>query len=249
MRPLAEDVLRCPTMCSTRKRTKEVCARGVRERVSHSRVASVSRLTPLSIFFGLLPTANQPAIAQLTSSLPELAATPIRPSLREPRNPGILLPPPMQSLPSSEQRLPHPGLLAAGSTLFALSYTPALLVGFIAGIANWGYADSNNPEPIPWVHASNWTLPIPVAGPFLSGSLRIVADRKSKDDSYDFAPFIWSIPWIVIDGVAQVAGMAMIVAAYTHPHKAPVEQPLVSRFIFRPYASSTTIEIIAGGAF
>ena len=48
------------------------------------------------------------------------------------------------------------------------------------------------------VGAVGGTLLVPIAGPFVSGVLS--------------ASYQWAAPWILIDGAAQIAGLAMLVS-------------------------------------
>lgn len=164
----------------------------------------------------------------------------------------------LQALDSLQPRrtrlVPHRGLAIAGWTLFGLSYAPAAIMGPFVGVMSDG-SSSYNPEPIPWMKASRWSLLVPVAGPFLSGALGMVGAEKSRDDSYDMELFAWTVPWILVDGVAQVTALALIVASYTHGQlvtevKAKPEQPSVlSSLRVSPYASPGSAGLVVGGAF
>jgi hypothetical protein len=114
-------------------------------------------------------------------------------------------------------RRPHRGLLIAGWSMFAPSYTAALISGLVFGpIFSVG---PNSPNP-----AAGWTLLIPVAGPFIS--------------SIAFPNPGWAVPWSLADGLLQIAGFAMILAAYTHRETVPkLDITQDTKLSFAPWAS------------
>jgi hypothetical protein len=75
-------------------------------------------------------------------------------------------------------------------------------------------------------------LLIPVAGPFLAA----VAYRDPT----------WSVSWSLVDGIAQVGGVAMMAYAARHPRKVPVYG---ERFELRPYTSRAGGGLQAVGRF
>lgn len=107
-----------------------------------------------------------------------------------------------------EQR-PYGGLIAGGIALMSVGYTPAIICGPLFGSLVFGSSRSTSLQ-----SAVGWTLAIPVAGPFLSGLL-------SLGDSRYFGS-TWAAAWIFADGVAQVAGLAMVIAGARNKQKVPV---------------------------
>jgi hypothetical protein len=94
-------------------------------------------------------------------------------------------------------RRPHRAMLATGWSLLSASYFAAFVTGaLIAGTCS-GSCNTDN------LAAGAGTLIVPIVGPFISSG--IVAQAA------------WSVPWSVVDGFMQVTGLALVIAAYTHP--------------------------------
>jgi hypothetical protein len=157
-------------------------------------------------------------------------------------------PQPVMNEPRSEQpppevhyeMKPSVGLIVGGSVLFGAAYMGAVVTGSVfLSSSNTNYSCStNNPY-----YASNncpggnqqtasGTLLIPVLGPF-------IAALAYRDP-------VWSINWALVDGVAQVGGVAMIAYAATHPKKVPV---IGEGFQVVPYAGPTGGGLKAVGRF
>jgi hypothetical protein len=109
------------------------------------------------------------------------------------------------------------GLLAAGISLLATGYVPALICGALFG----PITPSSGIDAPAIGGATSWTLLIPVLGPFVSG---IIGANN----------LAWSLPWVFADGAMQVAGLAMIVAGARDHHKVPV---ILENARFTPYAA------------
>lgn len=94
--------------------------------------------------------------------------------------------------PRSEVRLRR-SLLGAGITLLIVSYIPAAAVGGAGG----AFRSEFRPGVYPLV--------VPVAGPFLSA---FIMPAASGDAS---AALYWSLPWALLDGGAQLAGLILTI--------------------------------------
>jgi hypothetical protein len=106
---------------------------------------------------------------------------------------------------------PNVGLMAGGGVLFGAAYAAAVVTGGIylepSNASCYTYqggppCPSGNPQ------VAGGTLLIPILGPFIAAL------------AYRDPP--WSVPWALVDGVAQVGGFAMMVYAGQHPKKVPV---------------------------
>jgi hypothetical protein len=76
------------------------------------------------------------------------------------------------------------------------------------------------------------TLLIPIIGPFIA--------------AFAYRDPTWSTSWPLIDGVAQVGGLAMMVYAARHPRKVPV---IAQRIRVLPYSTKTGGGLTAMGTF
>jgi hypothetical protein len=120
------------------------------------------------------------------------------------------------------------GLIGGGIGLLAASYAAALITGSIfASISSNNYDGGNNGS----MQAAGGTLIIPVVGPFISALV--------------YREAAWSVPWAMADGVAQVAGLAMIIAGARIKHKVPV----LGNLHIAPYASAGGGGLVAVGRF
>jgi hypothetical protein len=91
-------------------------------------------------------------------------------------------------------------LVKIGSLLFSAGYLPAVVIP----LALSGSLDNENaPSP-----ASNYTLLVPLLGPFLSG---IIAPVTNENGHRGQVASSWSAPWMLTSGVLQVAGFALMV--------------------------------------
>lgn len=100
---------------------------------------------------------------------------------------------------------PHRGaLVGTGLTLWLSALTPA------ATFANL-YAEGGSYNPLldPRQHPQEvfYTLAIPVAGPFISGIWFATRPNVTQD-----AWLQYTLPWILVDGIAQVTGFSLFVA-------------------------------------
>jgi hypothetical protein len=84
-------------------------------------------------------------------------------------------------------------LLAGGLALTAIGYLPALLTGIVTIASGW-------PDGV------TWPLLVPVIGPVISGGVALAGYQPPISVE-------WGLPWIILDGTAQVAGLALLIAA------------------------------------
>jgi hypothetical protein len=113
------------------------------------------------------------------------------------------------------------GLIAGGVTLLGTAYAGAFITGSIILDENDrnsmnGYT-SSNPTPN---SAAAGTLLIPVLGPIVS--------------AFCYLHPSWSLPWLMVDGAAQVGGLAMIIVGARIKRKVPV----LDRLNFAPYGTA-----------
>ena len=92
-------------------------------------------------------------------------------------------------------RVRSPGMVVGGSILWVAAYIPAVVLGSMVLVGTSLTPSSASRD---LVGAVGGTLLVPIAGPFVSGVLS--------------ASYQWAAPWILIDGAAQIAGLAMLVS-------------------------------------
>jgi hypothetical protein len=127
-------------------------------------------------------------------------------------------------------------LIAGGAALFASSY----LAATIAGSLFVGSSGGNNCSDSPLANnsgcfntqAAGGVLFIPLLGPFISAG-------GAANPS-------WSVPWAMVDGMAQAAGLAMIIAGIRHKTKVPVYG---DRINVAPVASASSAGVSFSGRF
>lgn len=107
-----------------------------------------------------------------------------------------------------EYRGRNTGLWSAGLTLWLSSYAAAAAIGLQAGFRARAAEEGLAPED---AHYHFW-LAAPVVGPFVSGAMRPI----QHPDNQTYWLLNWTIPWIVADGLSQLAGMIML-ATGAHP--------------------------------
>jgi hypothetical protein len=136
---------------------------------------------------------------------------------------------------------PSVGLMAGGAVLFGSAYLGAVISGsiFLApGNNNMGcsyvYQNGGYMQQCTGgsIQVAAGTLLIPVLGP-------IIAAFAYRDPT-------WSTSWPLVDGVAQVAGVAMMIYAARHPKKVPVYG---ERFQILPYTAKDGGGLQAIGRF
>ena len=151
-------------------------------------------------------------------------------------------------LPMRLELRPDRRLFAAGWTLLSLGYTAAFISGMTYGIIG---SSSNSSRYDSGFQASAWTLLVPVLGPFISG---ILAPSMSAAPDRQAAGLTWSLPWMLVDGAVQVAGLALTIASYRHKRLVPVLAPLRGggdrpQLSLRPYAGPFGGGLTMGGTF
>jgi hypothetical protein len=117
-----------------------------------------------------------------------------------------------------------------------------------------------NPNDFSPSSATGWTLLVPVLGPFLSGiiapntaknpygSSQIEALIPPNNSNQLFWAGTWTIPWVLFDGLTQVAGLALIVVSYRNPDKVFIPEVL-RRVQLRPYGGGTSGGLLVVGQF
>ena len=136
---------------------------------------------------------------------------------------------PIEFRPQRDKRL-----LKIGAGLLAGGYLSAVVVSL-------GLATALDQPDAPSA-AANYTLLIPVIGPFVSA---IVA--PATNDRGNARPLIssWSLPWALTSGLVQVAGFAVLLKGAI-PRRVPV---LVTKLQLLPYATPSAGGLWAGGTF
>ena len=151
-------------------------------------------------------------------------------------------------LPMRLEPRPDRRMFAAGWTLLSLGYTAAFISGMTYGITG---STSNSSRYDSGFQASAWTLLVPVLGPFLSG---VLAPAMSSAPDRRAAGLTWSLPWMLVDGVVQVAGLGLTIASYRHKRLVPILAPLRGggdrpQLSLRPYAGPLGGGLTMGGMF
>jgi hypothetical protein len=137
--------------------------------------------------------------------------------------PGAMMPPLQVHYEVRKDR----GLIAGGITLLATGYFAAVLTGSLELGTNGCSDFCGGPS-----SAASGTLLIPILGPFISGFI--------------FLNWVWTAPWILLDGAGQVAGLAMIIAGARAKIKVPIYG---ERFNVRPFALLGGGGVIVSGRF
>src|SRR5262249_9092036 len=99
-------------------------------------------------------------------------------------------PPGVMYAPVHYEQRRNRGMIAAGASLLATSYTAAL----VSGAVFLAFGSNSNSD----FRTSSGTLLVPLLGPFIS--------------SIVYRNVAWSVPWSVVDGTAQGAGLALLIA-------------------------------------
>ncbi len=132
------------------------------------------------------------------------------------------------------------GLMVGGSVMFGVSYLAAFLSGTLLFGDNYhcstytysgqsGYYTDNNNCKI----ATGFLL-VPGIGPIISGLV---------------TPSVyWSIPWIFVDGAAQLGGLAMMIIA-AHSNHTLSKKTGIANLSILPHTSATSSGIAIAGRF
>lgn len=110
----------------------------------------------------------------------------------------------IRPLERSAPRARNTGLWSAGLTLWLSSYAAAAAIGLNSGLRANAGQDGLSPQD---AHYHLW-LAAPLIGPFVSGALRPI---EHPDEQASWL-LNWTLPWIVADGMSQVAGLIMLAA-------------------------------------
>jgi hypothetical protein len=152
-------------------------------------------------------------------------------SLIEPAVPNLALPPNVTLAPIHWELRTNRGLVGGGISLLATGYAAAFISGITFAIVGSGEYSSSGGDPNGSLSAAGGTLLIPVLGPFIASAV--------------YRQTYWSLPWTLVDGVAQVAGLAMIIQGARHKHKVPV----LGKVDLMPYGGSNGGGLMVSGRF
>ncbi len=125
-------------------------------------------------------------------------------------------------------------LMKIGAGLLAGGYAPALAVSL-------GLAGSLDQPNAPGAVA-NFTLLIPVLGPFISAVAAPAINDRGNGRQLTSS---WSLPWALTSGIVQAAGLAALVVGAV-PHRVPV---LAKQLLIIPYAEINGSGLLASGTF
>jgi hypothetical protein len=115
--------------------------------------------------------------------------TPMAQALAPP--PGAAAPAPgVMYAPVHYESRRNRGMIAGGASLLATSYTAAL----VSGAVFLAFSSNSNSD----FRTASGLLMVPLLGPFIS--------------SITYREVAWSVPWSVVDGTAQGAGLALLIA-------------------------------------
>jgi hypothetical protein len=125
----------------------------------------------------------------------------------------------------------HRGMVGWGLALLNTAYAAALFTGIsFATIGRSGFG--NNNDPAGDISAAGGTLIIPVVGPFISALV--------------YRHVAWSLPFVLVDGAAQVAGLALTIVGARKKHKVAV---LADNFRVAPYGTGDGGGLVVSGKF
>lgn len=120
-------------------------------------------------------------------------------------------------------------LIAGGATLFASGYLAAVIAGSVYLQSSQG---SSFARDVSTERSASGTLMIPVVGPLVSSLI--------------WRDPIWAINWSLVDGVAQMGGVAMMVVGIVSNRRLPA--PLVGLQL-APVRTSTQTGLTLSGSF
>lgn len=135
---------------------------------------------------------------------------------------------------ATQTRRSSVGLMAAGISIWASSYLAAAITGglLFAGTQSGQIQRSYSPETLAKAQATFGVLFIPVLGPFVSSMILPSAE--------------WALPWIFLDGAAQIAGLAMTIAG-GRSHRARATD--ANALLIMPSLSPANMGLAVGGQF
>lgn len=123
------------------------------------------------------------------------------------------------------------GMLVTGAILLPVSYLAALGVGAFGLTGATALTGSYSESTLSTVRWTFGSLFIPVAGPFVSAG--ILPDIQ------------WSLPWILVDGAAQVTGLALVIAG-SRMQKVLRDDAQITLL---PYRSPNSTGLVLAGSF
>jgi hypothetical protein len=124
------------------------------------------------------------------------------------------------------------GLIAGGIVLLSVGYTPALIMGGLMSVLD-------GPSGI------GTSLFLPVAGPFLSGLCAL--SRCDNNFLGSSGGQVWAWTWMLVDGSAQIAGLAMIIAGARS--RSGSGQSFLERVHILPYSTQSGGGVTVSGRF
>jgi hypothetical protein len=173
------------------------------------------------------PAMKADAEAQLVA-LKRLLPPPI------PVQPSFALPPgyapDMRLAPIRYEWRHHRGMVGWGLALLNTAYAAALFTGISFTVIAGGSGSRNDPAGN--IQAAGGTLIIPIAGPFISALV--------------YRHVAWSLPFVLVDGAAQVAGLALTIVGARKKIKVPV---LADNFRIAPYGTYDGGGLVVSGKF
>lgn len=140
---------------------------------------------------------------------------------------------------SDRLRSRNTSLMVGGSVLFGLGYAAAFLTGSLTlGLGgchgdSYGYPYYTSTSNAPCV-AANSLLLVPIAGPVIGGLVQPSAG--------------WTIPWVFVDGAAQIGGLAMMIMAAKSNHALSQKHPMANLQLL-PFSSPQQSGITLAGRF
>lgn len=135
------------------------------------------------------------------------------------------------------------GLIAGGSVLMSLGYIAAFSTGitFLSESNSGPYygssssSSSSSPSKSQWT-AANALLVVPIIGPVFGGLV--------------YPQVWWTLPWIIVDGAAQIGGLAMIIMGAKSNHRLGMSKKLgLADLTVIPNASPAFAGLTVGGRF
>jgi hypothetical protein len=147
------------------------------------------RLILIATFMCIASAAQAQTMVEVHDAPPPPSPPPLAQTLVAP-------PPPMDlcvvvhALERNDRHARNRALIATGSVLLSAGYATALTLGALTLNGEDDNGDNS-------ANATRATLFVPVLGPFISGPLSGSAG--------------WAIPVVLVDGIAQVAGLALVI--------------------------------------
>jgi hypothetical protein len=158
--------------------------------------------------------------------IPESDISPVMAQLTRFPQPAAVYPTPAPA----EARGRNTGMWGAGLALWLSAMVPPLVMGPL-----YAQRESGSER-----KAIYYTLMVPVLGPFISG---IWLPVKTRADFGDYAVREYAIPWIVADGLTQVAGFTLLVLGLQPRPLPPKLSRVLGNVRITPYAAGQTFGV------